>query len=77
MDWTDLRCIPALVTLLRSDSIMFIVYAASAYAMHIKRPKATVVCFEGEKKAQKFSPPPAGETPDPCHLSGPEMISYT
>ena len=30
MDWTDLRCIPALVTLLRSDSIMFIVYAASA-----------------------------------------------
>jgi len=24
-----------------------------------------------EKKAQKVSPPPAGETPDPCHLSGP------
>ena len=24
-----------------------------------------------------FSPPAAGETPDPCHLSGPEMISYT
>ena len=36
-----------------------------------------IVCFEGEKKAQKFSPPPAGETPDPCHLSGPDMISYT
>ena len=36
-----------------------------------------IVCFEGEKKAQKFSPPAAGETPDPCHLSGPEMISYT
>jgi hypothetical protein len=31
----------------------------------------------GEKKAQKFSPPAAGETPHPCHLSGPEMISYT
>ena len=45
--------------------------------MHIKRPKATVVCFEGEKKAQKNLPPAAGETPDPCHLSGPEMISYT
>ena len=30
-----------------------------------------------KKKAQTFSPPPAGETPDPCHLSGPEMISYT
>jgi hypothetical protein len=35
------------------------------------------VWFEGEKKAQKFLPPAAGETPDPCHLSGPEMISYT
>ena len=33
-----------------------------------------IVCFEGEKKAQTFS---AGETPDPCNLSGPEMISYT
>ena len=31
----------------------------------------------GGKKAQKFSPPAAGETPHPCHLSGPEMISYT
>jgi len=37
----------------------------------------TFSCFEGEKKAQFFLPPPAGETPDPCHLSGPEMISYT
>jgi hypothetical protein len=36
-----------------------------------------IACFEEEKKAQKFSPPAAGETPDPCHLSGPEMISYT
>ena len=36
-----------------------------------------IVCFEGEKKAQKILPPAAGETPDPCHLSGPEMISYT
>jgi len=45
-------------------------YAKTAFCMHI-------VCFEGEKKAQNFSPPPAGETPDPCHLSGPEMISYT
>ena len=35
------------------------------------------VHIHGEKKAQKFSPPAAGETPDPCHLSGPEMISYT
>ena len=36
-----------------------------------------IACFEGEKKAQKNLPPAAGETPDPCHLSGPEMISYT
>ena len=36
-----------------------------------------IVCFEGEKKAQIFLPPAAGETPDPCHLSGPEMISNT
>jgi len=36
-----------------------------------------IVCFEGKKKAQIFLPPAAGETPDPCHLSGPEMISYT
>jgi len=36
-----------------------------------------IVCFEGEKKAQNFWAPAAGETPDPCHLSGPEMISYT
>ena len=35
------------------------------------------VHIHGEKKAQKFSPPAAGENPDPCHLSGPEMISYT
>jgi len=36
-----------------------------------------IVWFEVEKKAQFFLPPAAGETPDPCHLSGPEMISYT
>ena len=36
-----------------------------------------IACFEGEKKAQKNLPPAAGETPDPCHLSDPEMISYT
>ena len=29
------------------------------------------------KLAQNFLPPAAGETPDPCHLSGPDMMSYT
>ena len=30
-----------------------------------------------EKRPKKIRPPAAGETPHPCHLSGPEMISYT
>jgi len=30
-----------------------------------------------KKKGQTFLPPADGETPDPCHLSGPEMISKT
>ena len=29
-----------------------------------------IVCFEGEKKAQKFSPPAAGETPHPTKREG-------
>ena len=40
-------------------------------------PHTYIVCFEGGKKAQKVLPPAAGATPDPCHLSGPEMISNT
>ena len=42
--------------------------------------KNTGICVcacEMKKKAKIFSPPAAGETPHPCHLSGPEMISNT
>ena len=52
-------------------------YVCMYVCMHAFMHACLLLCFEGEKKAQIVLPPPAGETPDPCHLSGPEMISYT